>query len=100
MKAAIINAEMFPSRDGYGLDAVLSLDGIKAAHVHDNGDGSAYHYSILDKAKFAEFEKKLKECPPYYDEQLKSEIKLDMDFFIALLHEAQENKKSFTLLES
>jgi len=99
MKAEIINAVMFPSRDGYGLDADLMLDGIKAAHVHDNGDGSAYTYTVFDKAKFKAFEERINECPPYFYIQMRAELKLDKDLFIAILHEAQESKRTFNLLE-
>lgn len=99
MKAKIINIVTFPSRNGFGLDADLMLDGIKAAHVHDEGNGGIWRYTVLDQKLFTAFTEKLQEFPPFIHPELTAPIQMDADLFITLLHDAQEDGIPFNILE-
>lgn len=100
MKAQLTNIKMFPSSQGYGLKATLILDGTKAAHVYDKGDGGAMTFDVVDKEKFNTLKTAIAELPPVFVPSWGMEMKLSEGLFICLLHEAQVTKTDFNLLNN
>lgn len=93
MKAAIKNATFFKGNQGTGMNATLYVDGIKTADIHDDANGGMYNYRIFDEGKFAEFETIIKSFPAITIPSSDTPIEIDTDFFIDVLHHAQESKQ-------
>ena len=82
---------------GVELDAVLFIDGIKTAAIHDDARGGTFRWYIFNGLKMAEFEKALSNCKPVYMPSYQQTLSLDKDLFIDLLNMTQEEGKQLQL---
>lgn len=94
----LVNIEMYPSRNGYTLDATLLMNGDFVCDIEDKGDGSLpilrkVNQPVLDKIISA-----LEQLPPQFIDSYGCELKVDIYLFIDLLNYAQETKTEFKLL--
>src|ERR1044072_5277649 len=98
MKFDLQNIFMAPSRDGVSFQGTFLINDKPVCYVRDRGDGGASSYDIYDHDMFMKWEQLVSELPPIYWPDYQTDIKIDTDFFIVMLHAALVNGKKFSLL--
>lgn len=99
-KYNLINIQTAPSRNGYSLKATLTIDGLDACTIQDDGDGSEPIFRTINLDLYTQLKKDISLLPPVYVKAYDMEMKIDVGLFIDILHLAIVNKTEFNLLNN
>lgn len=94
------NMRMWPSRNGYGMSCVLTMNGKAVCDYYDAGDGGQPDVDIINPLIFKELEEALIKLPPVHYADFDTHIKIDVCGFIDALNYCLETKTPFTLLDA
>jgi hypothetical protein len=97
MKITLKNVKTFQGREGSGLNADIYLDGVKIAHVHDQGNGGEYFYDVFDRDKYKALTDHLATLPDHiYPASEGSEsfsVKMDLGILVDQAFEEFQKEK-------